>query len=187
MIKELKEIKDGNHDIIAEFYKQYRGEFISWANNRYSIDKDDSKDIFQECLLDFYLSIMEDKLTEVNVTIKTYLFSLCKYKIYNLKKYKDKYVALERVFGITLVDEIRNESDINSAILLSAISKLPHKYQKLLTLYYIEENCLEAISNKLKFKNVNVTKKTKSMCMKLLTKNVREIEFNLKNQCATGS
>lgn len=183
----IEEIKNGNQEIISQFYKKYREEFICWAKNRFSIDRDDAKDIFQECLLDFYLSIVDGKLTEINVNIKTYLFSCCKYKIYNLKKYKDRNVELDKIFGLEIESKVENEHFVDFETVNFAISTLPGKYQKIIELYYLQENCLEAVTMKLNFKNVNVTKKTKSICMKMLSTKVREIQFNFrKNDCVVG-
>ena len=79
-----------------------------------------------------------------------------------------------------------DNSDFKSEIVNLALSKLPNKYQNLIKLYYMQENCLEAISEKLNFKNVNVAKKTKSVCMKMLATKVKEIESNLKTLGAVG-
>jgi DNA-directed RNA polymerase specialized sigma24 family protein len=84
--KIIQEVRSGNLEIIAQFYEQYRDEFIGWAQTRFSIDKDDAKDILQECLLSFYNAIIDGKLTEVKVSIKTFLFLCCKDKIVNLGK-----------------------------------------------------------------------------------------------------
>jgi RNA polymerase sigma factor (sigma-70 family) len=184
--KIIKDIKNGDHEIISQFYKKYRAEFIFWAENRFSIDKDDAKDIFQDSLMDFYIAILDGKLTEINVNLKTYLFSCCKNKIYNLKKYKKKKVELETVSELSIIDNVLEESEFSSEVLNLAISKLPAKHQNILSLYYIKENCLEAIAQKLSYKNVNVTKKTKSASLKMLGNIIREVEYDITNPRIVG-
>jgi RNA polymerase sigma factor (sigma-70 family) len=176
----IQKIKDGDQEIIVQLYKEYRQDFIRWAKNKFSIEKDDTEDIFQETVLDFYLAIRDLKLTEINVNIKTYLFACCKNRIYKLKKYKEKNVSLEKLNEFLIPDKVADDNDLTFEIVKLAISKLPNKYEHLVNLYYLQENCLEAVSQKLNYKNVNVAKKTKSNCMKMLAIKVREIECDLK-------
>lgn len=82
MIKEEVDIfaqlqKDPN-PVLVKIYREYRKEFLSWAYNNYGAGEDDALDSFQDAMIILYKNVREGKLTDLQSSLKTYLFSIGK-------------------------------------------------------------------------------------------------------------
>jgi RNA polymerase sigma factor (sigma-70 family) len=176
--KIIEEIKNGNQSVIPHLYLSYRQEFIKWAQYRYSTSEEDAKDIFQEVLVSFYISVFDGKLTVLTSDIKTYLFACGKNLLLNLIKKKSRNVPLTDMTKVKIKDEIAEQEKKTYAqdLIQQALSQLTEKCRQVISLYHISDYDMNSIALELNYKNSNVAKKKKSECMKKLAAIVKQIQ-----------
>ena len=73
----LESIAQGDLARFEEAYLSYRDEFIMWANKNYYCDFEESRDIYQATVIQFYENVRSGRLTRLTSDLKTYLFALC--------------------------------------------------------------------------------------------------------------
>ena len=74
----LEQLQKYPNEVLVKLYKDYRKEFLSWAYKSFSADEDSASDCFQDAMIVLYRNVQERKLTELQSSIKTYLFSVGK-------------------------------------------------------------------------------------------------------------
>src|SRR5690554_3551915 len=85
----IEQILKGNSEALEDIYIQYKKEFFLYAS-RFSITEEDIVDIYQDSVVVLYENIKSGKLTTFTSSVKTYLFAIGKYKIYDRLKLKLK-------------------------------------------------------------------------------------------------
>lgn len=179
----LNKLRNGDESPLYDIYELYRNEFIVWSMSRYNCSEEQSKDAFQEAILDFHQNVISGQLVELSSTIKTYLFQIGKYKLINIQKkearltYNDTLQLIEcGEVSQFMEDENKNytQEQINNAI-----SKLPEDCQKVLNLYYYKEFDMESIARELDYKNADTAKSKKSLCMKSLFNELKKLSMLL--------
>lgn len=173
----LIEIKNGNQQVLYGLYEAYRNDFIHFAQQHYSYNKENAKDIFQETILALYENICSGKLTFLTCDIKTYLFSIGKYKLINDLKKTGRMVTYDEVEMIndqTNPFKIMDDNDYNKKIIKENLEQLTKKEREILKLYYEENRDMESIAKKLGYKNADVAKKQKYLALKKLAALVKK-------------
>ena len=158
---------------IKELYNLYRSEFLGFGR-RYKLDHDDLVDIYQEAFLALRKRALEGKLNQVRSSMKTYLFSIGKYMIFDKLKADKKTVQFESVLHIA--GEQMEEIEVNDAPPLSREQELLRKHfqqlenscRQLLTLFYYRGLSLNEIANLKGYKSADVVKASKSRCLRTL-------------------
>lgn len=158
---------------IKELYNLYRSEFIGFGK-RYSLSEDDLVDIYQEAFIALRKRAIDGKLNEVQSSMKTYLFGIGKYMIFDKLKADKKTVKVESVLHIA--GEQMEEIEVDETPPLSREQELLRKYFKqledtcrqLLTLFYYRGLSINEIANLKGYKSANVVKASKSRCLKTL-------------------
>ena len=72
-------------------YKSYKSEFLNFSKH-YKLRNDEAVDIYQDAVIALYQNFASKQLHLENSTVKTYLFGICKHKIYGLLKTNKKQV-----------------------------------------------------------------------------------------------
>lgn len=173
----LIEIKNGNRQALYGLYESYRNDFIQFAQQHYSYNKENAKDIFQESIIAFYENICDGKLTFLTCNIKTYLFSIGKYKLINDLKKTGRMVTYDEVEMIndqTNPFKIMDDNDYNKKIIKENLEQLTKKEREILKLYYEENRDMDSIAKKLGYKNADVAKKQKYLALKKLAALVKK-------------
>lgn len=154
-----------------QIYERYRNPFIIRAMNRFHCSKEVAQDAFQEVVVATYLNIANKKLEKLDVPIKFYLYRIGDNKlITNLEREKLAKNVIE-TFCRTNLEPTPVEIEENvylKRLLQQAFEQLDKRSAQLLTLYYLENNCLEAIANKMGYKNKRVVQSRKVGCLKKL-------------------
>lgn len=155
---------------LDEIYVSYKNEFLLFSK-RFNISEEDALDIYQDAVIAFYENIKSGKLSELTSSIKTYVFSIGKYGIYNKQKKNNKTIALER-------DHLENldleavEIDFHTAekleIVNEAMENLGDRCKRILTLFYYHSYSIEALMYEFDYKNENVVRSHKSRCLRNL-------------------
>ena len=164
-------LKNGNQQPLTDAYKLYRDEFVQWAVNRFHVRDDEAKDIFQDVMVVFYQNVTAGKLIELRSDLKTYLFSIGKYKLLNLQKKISRTVTFvnDELIKISVnPNQMNDEEEYNREVIQQNLKHLPEKDREVLRLYYEERADMKTIAEKLGYKNADVAKKKKYEAFKKL-------------------
>lgn len=174
----IQQIRNGNERVFLDIYKNYRNVFIKSATFRFGCTAEEAKDAFQDAMYSFHQNIMNGKLEVLTVTIEQYLWKIAGYRLITLKKRQKK----ERDLIGLLVTDLKqinsplysNEKD--AQLLLQLIHKLRPKDQKLLTLRYYYNYCMEAIACELGYQNAQVVRNRKGKIINKLAVDFKAIK-----------
>src|SRR5690554_7270331 len=83
----IRLIKSGDKSSLESVYTLYKKEFLLYSN-RFSLSHGDVLDIYQDTIIALHNNIMSGKLETLSCSLKTYLFTIGKYQIYNRMKIK---------------------------------------------------------------------------------------------------
>ncbi len=156
--------------ILDDIYIEYKDEFFNFGR-KYGAGRQALTDIYQDAIIIFYENVVSGKLTELRSSIKTYIFSIGKYSIYNLKKKDRKTISLEREhlenldLGLITLDQ---KSDTKVALVQEALNQLGENCRRILILFYYNSYTIEALMHEFDYKNENVVRAHKSRCLRNL-------------------
>lgn len=173
----IKQIKSGDQQAIEKIYNLYKREFLVYSS-RFSVSDDDAIDIYQDSIVVLYENILSGKLTSLTSSLKTYLFAIGKYKIYNSLKIKANIMDLDE-YKHVLEEESDEEfllREENIKRQQQAYQQLGGKCQKIIKSFYYENLSIEEIKTRLGYASKDVVKSQKSRCIK----QIREIILKLK-------
>ncbi|MBI3518433.1 MAG: sigma-70 family RNA polymerase sigma factor [Bacteroidetes bacterium] len=176
----LTEIKNGNEEALMSLYKTYRNEFISWASNTYQLSKDDGKDIFQDTIITFYENVKSGQLTSISGSVKTYLFTIGKFKTINFLKKSNRSVTFSDFDLLRIIEPSENqimdkeENEFIKDTVKKYLNEQCEDCKKVLELYYFKEKDMKTIAEEMGYKNADVAKKKKYECFKKLAEMVRK-------------
>jgi RNA polymerase sigma factor (sigma-70 family) len=173
----IEEIKNGNKKELADIYKAYRNEFVSWATGHYQCTRDEARDIYQASIITFYDNIMRERLLQLNGSVKTYFFAIGKNKILELRRSDKKFDLNTDVQEVDLTDEPDHEmqwKEGNLDLVRKCLEKLGEPCRTMLELYYYHETGLEDLAQMLHYKNSDTVKNLKSRCLMRLRELVTE-------------
>lgn len=167
-IADLLQSKNNSFEVL---YKNYKDEFIGFAR-KFSLKDDEIIDIYQETFLSFYENLLKGKLTELTCSIKTYLFSIGKFKIYEYLRANSKLKVIDTPINedITL-DDLSLENEVLSKreqLVKVNFKKLGTQCQQILELFYLQGKTLADIKDEEHYENTDVVKSLKSRCLKKL-------------------
>ena len=158
---------------LKAIYNQYRAEFLGFGR-RYNLDQDALSDVYQEAFLALRKRALHGKLDEVQSSIKTYLFGIGKFKIYDALKKKQLEVPYESKLHSVGEEiqwiEIDKEPPLTEkqTLLRKYLKELGEKCRQVLTMYYYRGLNIKEIAEQAGYGNENVVKAQKSRCLKTL-------------------
>ena len=180
--KNLEEFKTALRDkgtlALNNIYILYKEEFFNFCK-RYKIADEDVLDIYQDAIIAFYENVQNGKLTELQSSLKTYIFSIGKYSVYNFMKKDNKTVSFEKEhienLDLSIISD-RMESESKVALVQEALKKIGERCRQVLILFYYHSYSIEALMHEMDYKNENVVRSHKSRCLKTL-KEILSAEF----------
>jgi len=173
----IEAFKQDNDREIHKLYSNYQDEFIAWSRRETSLEEEEFKIIFQDCIVDLYKKAVNDKLVGIHVTVKTYLFAIAKKKI--LKRYQNRarFSFHEEVPESILGDGDnvkiyrRMDQDHLKEKMKGALGKLGRKCQTILQKYFYKNYSLEAVAHAMNYKNNQVASVQIYKCLQKLKQN----------------
>lgn len=162
--KYIDDIIAKNEKAIRQLYDMYRNMFIGFFIKEYSIHEIDAAEIYQESFLAMYQNIVNGKITTINTSLKTYLFKIGKYKIYN--RFRDAKPITE--LHPSMSDTNSEEGELIQEVVSEVVFAMENPCSQLLSLFYWERKSMQEIANIMNYKNEQVAKNRKSNCMKKL-------------------
>lgn len=183
----LKNIKANNKEVIADFYKSCRNEFIAFAMKKFSVSFNFGKEIFQEAFLAMYKNICSGKLSSLNSSLKTYLFQIGRNLISNEMKRDSRHAEIssldnniDKAPGITTHNERDEKESLFIHAVKSAMQNLDEKCRQLLRLFYFEKKKYDEIIIILNYTTVDSIKTQKYKCLKKL-ETIVKAKYNKKD------
>lgn len=169
----IQQIKLGDDNSLKQVYLQYRTSFIPWLIGKYNCTEEEAKDIYQLTILIFYDNIVSGKLTQLTGSLKTYLFSIGKYKWLETKRKQSSIQHETEQFLINTPEEekeVNTHSEQEIRLISKALQILGDPCKTILELFYYNQLSMDEISQKLNYKNRATTKNLKYKCIKRLQK-----------------
>lgn len=169
----IKGLKNDNKHALKHVYSVNKTAFINFAK-KFPIAEEDVIDIYQDAIIALRENAIKGKIDNIKSELKTYLFSIGKYMIYDrLKKQKKMHLVKEDSNLTDYEDALTfdfnmNELTVEQKQLQTAFKTLGEKCKQVLTLFYYRGFNLEEIMNTLNYTNKDVVKSQKSRCIKSL-------------------
>lgn len=169
----VKDLKSDKRLKIKALYNRYRAEFLGFGK-RYKLDDDTLADVYQEAFLALRKHAIKGKLNLVKCSMKTYLFGIGKYMIYDVLSEKKRTLPYKP--NLHIAGEEIPEIKLDNPTLLSQEQLLLRKYFKelgekcrqVLTLFYYRGLTTKEIAEVAGYNSTNVAKAQKSRCLKTL-------------------
>ncbi len=172
-LTQLEHLKSDDRLKLKALYNNYRGAFLNFGK---SLGADDSLilDVYQEAFLALRKKAIQGKLENVQSSLKSYLFGIGKYMLFDALKRESKTITMENplhvvneaVEGIEI--EPSSELTKEQRLLRTFFVKLGKKCQLVLTLFYYRGLTIEEIVEQTEYGNANTVKAQKSRCLKTL-------------------
>lgn len=165
----IEQLKCGDEKTIRKIYEDNKNGFFLFAH-RYSLDKDELTDIYQDALIALIENAKKGKIDELKSSLTTYLFGIGKFMIFQRLKKNKKTIPSDELehFEFEYDDYSEDEINIQLITLRESLKKLGEQCVKVLTLFYYEEKKLDEIQTLLGYTNKDVLKSQKSRCLKQL-------------------
>jgi len=169
----LEKLVEGDQIVLEKIYLAYRAEFLLFAG-KINSDRDVVLDVYQDSIIALYENAQSGKLTSLSSSLKTYLFSIGKFKLYKLNKEAHRFTnePPDMSYDPTEEDNLFGR-DLNTerlALVEEAFDKLGKKCRQLLRLFYYRGFDLNEIKNEMNLANKNTVKSQKSRCISHLKK-----------------
>lgn len=170
----LRKIRDGDESVLKECYLAYKEEFIHWMHKHYSIAEEQGEELYHEVFLAFYENVLSEKLTELTSNLKTYIFSIGKYK------YLDQVRKEQR--HLDYAAEYQNEEELlaesqpayRTEILLKALAQLGEPCAGLLKRFYFNKSSMKEIASIMGYSSIASAKNQKYKCINRLRELVKK-------------
>lgn len=159
----LTGIRSGDNRLISHLYDLYRGEFIAFVHRDFSLGEDDAVELYQESFIALYENVRNGKLTELTVSLKTYLFRIARNKMMNRLRDSKPHVPLTEDFM-----ENEDEWSVCQQITYEVVRRMEEPCNRILTLYYWDKCSMEEIARRMSYSGAAVAQNRKSICMRKL-------------------
>ena len=169
----IEALKNRDENALKQIYSKNRLAFISFAK-KYPITEEDVIDIYQDAIIALRDNAVNGTIDNLKSELKTYLFSIGKYMIYNKIKQQKKMHLVENSANFIENKDAHTFSINTNALtkeqkqLQIAFKTLGQKCKEVLTLFYYRGFDLEEIMKELSYSNKDVVKSQKSRCIKSL-------------------
>lgn len=153
---------------------------LAFLQNRFDIDEDDCKDIFQESFIVLYNNIQAGKLDNMTASLSTYFMSICRNKALEMLRGSAKSVNVDSEMSLTLMDgEVQSEK-IEALLALdkgddaieaqkeelvrTIVKELPSPCDELLWGFYRDNLSMKSLAEMFNYSSDGVVKVTKHRC-----------------------
>ena len=169
----IEDLRSDDRLKLKALYNRYRAEFLGFGK-RFNLDQDALADVYQEAFLALRKRAINGKLYDIQSSLKTYLFGIGKYMIFDVLKEKKRNVSFES--NLHLVGDDIPEIELDpmppltqeQLLLRKYFKDLGEKCRQVLTLFYYRGLNIKEIAQVAGYGNANVVKAQKSRCLKTL-------------------
>ncbi|WP_420572846.1 RNA polymerase sigma factor [Kordia sp.] len=161
-------LRNDDKTALEEVYLLYKDAFINYGL-RFNLDREDLIDVYQDSVIAMYQNFTRKKVQLEKSTLKTYLFSIGKHKIYDRLKERKLLVGgilIEDDYEEIVLDEITLTKEQTQ--LRKYFGHLGESCQHILKLFYYRSLTVKEIIEQTNYKDANTVKSHKSRCLKKL-------------------
>lgn len=174
----FEQLKNRNETAFLTLYKTHKTELTSWIKNRFGLSGEESLEIFQHTMVTFYENVINNRITMLTSSLKTYLFSIGKYKALEVLRKKSRTQPMESlvVLGGETEDlpfeepETIDDEERRYHIMGTSLKELGSPCSDILTGFYFYRLSLRELKDKLNYKSEESIKSQKFKCMERLRK-----------------
>ena len=181
-VKEVSIINDwagrlssGETEWLNDFYKENRSAFLQWGEKKFSLERDDLLDIYQNAMIVLYENIKHNRIDGLQSSVTTYLYGIAKnlvYKYYRKNELINRHeVRLSEHYQFLSSNNAELETYYNT--LHKALNNMKEPCKTIINLFYIRGLKLSMVASKLNYSSTDVLKTQKSRCLKKLKDLVR--------------
>jgi RNA polymerase sigma factor (sigma-70 family) len=164
----IEELRLNGRKALEGVYHDHRDEFVQWASHQYRCSNDEAREIFQQAVIALFENVMTGKLKSLTSSLKTYLFSIGKNKIMELKRYNDKFVKKEAL------DIQQDDEPVYDELMLIAaresVQQMGEPCRGLLINFYYNGKTMTQLAFEYGYKNEDTAKSQKYRCLQGLRK-----------------
>lgn len=170
----LRLVQSGDPSGLSFVYEKYRKEYINWIRRFSRCDHDDATEYYQATIVIFYENVMNGKLSQLQSSLKTYLFGIGKNLVLHEHRRSQRSTKVKAEFHVqmhladTQQELLSEENDLS--LVHRCFERIGDPCHKLLQLFYFNEKSMEEISAELGYKNPETAKNQKYKCMERLRK-----------------
>lgn len=172
-------LKKADKETLKMLYTENRNQFINFAR-KFKVSENDIIDAYQDAIIALSEKAIKGELDNLNCSIKTFLFGIGKYMLFEKARKNQKRVLdfpLEKEdynyknIAEGFLEETPNQLEI---LLQKGFVSLGKKCKEVLRLFYYRGFTIDEISERLGYKDKNVVKSQKSRCIKQLKEKINK-------------
>lgn len=164
---------------ISSLYYSNRDAFFGFGK-KYGLTYDDLSDIYQEAFIALRKNALNGKLDAVKSSLKTYLFGIGKFMIYDVLKEKKRTTSYEPnihnphdIIEVISFETENEELTLEQRLLHTYFKKLGKKCQVMLTLFFSRGLTNDEIVECTDYSDGSVVRSQKSRCIKTLKEMIK--------------
>ncbi|MCD8102696.1 MAG: sigma-70 family RNA polymerase sigma factor [Alistipes sp.] len=164
-------------EAVERLYVQYREPFVRFAASLGCRERQTALDHYNDSFISFQENIASGRLTNLNCSLKTYIFAVGRNKI--LRSHRDASPLVPVDFRGEFFERLAAEESagghLRSELARQAVDALREPCSTVLRLYYWEQLGMEEIARRMKYRNGQVAKNRKHLCMGLLRESLLKL------------
>lgn len=146
----------------------YRDQFSNYFKKEFRMEEDIIFDIYQESFIALYDNIKDGRLNTLTSSLKTYLFRIGINKTLRYLEKEKSISRLEDLNTYSFEDIEPNDSEEAYSKLDKILDELQEPCNTVLKLFYWKKKSMKEIAAKMNYRNEQVAKNRKSLCLKQL-------------------
>ena len=175
----IANILRGDEETLKAIYRDFRDDFLHWAQRTFNTGEDDAADTFQDAVIILYRNVASGRLTHLSSSLKSYLFGIGKNLLKKKQSLKGRITFVENIddamtgaFDLTILqgDDLNHRQQL----MRKALGMLTDVCREIIFLFYYKRYSMEAIKEKMGYNSEEVARSRKKKCMTLLTGIVKE-------------
>ena len=177
----IQYLKEEDNEVLKMVYLENRNEFIAFAQ-KFCSSSNNIIDAYQDAIIILKEKAVNGDLEHLSCKVKTYLFSIGKYILYDKMRKQKKIIfqqpdQKEAYNYEEMVQHYLEETPNTMQIQLQrAFAGLGKKCKEVLSLFYYRGYSIEEICLAMNYENKNVVKSQKSRCLKQLKDKIKTKE-----------
>ncbi len=171
-------VRSGDGAGLSFVYEKYRKEFVNWIRKFNNCTLDEAREYYQAATVILYENIMSSKITELQSSLKTYLFGIGKNLAYQHHRHNQRMDRIKA--GYMIESELHSESrhaiqlEFDLTLVQRCLAAIGEPCRQLLDFFYFQRKSMDEISSAMGYKNPETAKNQKYKCMERLRKMVED-------------
>lgn len=178
----ISKLKDGDEEVIKGIYQNNEEAFIEWARYHFLVDHDQAKDIFQLSIIALYQNAKTGRLHTLTASIKTYIFSIGRRLLLQLKKKEVNRQTFNHddLSHLNIPDEVCANL-VDNGKLTKILDKIGEPCNTILQQFYYFGLTMKQLVPITGYKTEAVVRKKKHECMEKLKTFVAASNFTIED------